>query len=174
MHHLSITAIGQDRPGIVAAVTRVLLEQGCNLADCSMALLGGQFAMIILLEAPDALAAPGLAKALNEAERSLGLRVHVQPASPTPVSSAARPFVLSVYGADHPGIVYRVTAALAARNANVTGLVSRVTAGDLYTVVLDLDLPQGLDADRLGADLRAMADEEGVDVALRSAEVDSL
>lgn len=174
MHHLSITAIGCDHPGIVAAVTGVLLEQGCNLADCSMALLGGQFAMIILLEAPDSLDAAHLAESLETVERSLDLRVHVQPASTTAGSSAARPFVLSVYGADHPGIVYRVTAALAACGVNVTGLVSRVTGEDLYTVVLDLDFPEGLDADRLGADLRAMANDAGLDIALRPAEVDAL
>ncbi|HVF11766.1 MAG TPA: ACT domain-containing protein, partial [Actinomycetota bacterium] len=38
MRHLTVTATGKDRPGIVAAVTGALLEVGCNLSDCSMAL----------------------------------------------------------------------------------------------------------------------------------------
>jgi glycine cleavage system transcriptional repressor len=173
MHRLSITAIGRDRPGIVAAVTRILFEQGCNLADCAMTMLGGQFAMIMLLDAPDALSAEQLGEALAEVESALDLSIDVHTAPPGSTPPPARPYVLSVYGADHPGIVYRVTAELAARQVNITDLVSRIVS-DLYTVVLDLDLPEGLDAGELEADLRAIAQEVGLDLSFRQADVDEL
>ena len=31
-----VTALGQDRPGIVAGVTEVLYKLGCNLEDSAM------------------------------------------------------------------------------------------------------------------------------------------
>jgi glycine cleavage system transcriptional repressor len=173
MHRLSITAIGRDRPGIVAAVTKVLFEQGCNLADCAMTMLGGQFAMIMLLDAPDGLTAEQLGEALGQVESALELSIDVHTAPPGSTPPPSRPYVLSVYGADHPGIVYRVTAELADRQVNITDLMSRMM-GDLYTVVLDVDLPEGLDAGELEADLRAIAQEVGLDLTFRQAEIDEL
>ena len=66
MNEIAITAIGRDRPGIVAGFTEVLLSLGCNLADCSMSLLRDQFAMILLVEAPDGVSAGRLDAALQE------------------------------------------------------------------------------------------------------------
>jgi glycine cleavage system transcriptional repressor len=53
MHELAVTAIGQDRPGIVAAVTKVLHERGGNLEDSAMTILGGQFAIVLLVATED-------------------------------------------------------------------------------------------------------------------------
>ena len=45
MNHFALTIVGRDRPGIVSQVTKILFDQGCNLADSSCSILGGQFAM---------------------------------------------------------------------------------------------------------------------------------
>ncbi|MBV8303503.1 MAG: amino acid-binding protein, partial [Acidimicrobiia bacterium] len=47
MGHYAVSAVGADRPGIVAAVTRVFVEHGCNLEDTSMTILRGHFAMML-------------------------------------------------------------------------------------------------------------------------------
>ena len=53
---LVLTAIGEDRPGIVDDLTRVLLNAELNIEDSRMSLLGGEFAIILLLNGtPDAL-----------------------------------------------------------------------------------------------------------------------
>jgi hypothetical protein len=49
---LAVTAVGADRPGIIARVTRVLYEHGGNLEDSSMTILGGHFAIMLLVDAP--------------------------------------------------------------------------------------------------------------------------
>jgi len=36
VNEFAVWALGADRPGIVAAVTGVLLRMGCNLKDCSI------------------------------------------------------------------------------------------------------------------------------------------
>lgn len=174
MHRLSITAIGRDRPGIVAAVTKVLFEHGCNLADCAMTMLGGQFAMIMLLDAPDGLAMDALAGALAPVESALDLSIDVHDAPRGSTPPPSRPYVISVYGGDHPGIVYRVTSELAQHRVNITDLMSRVVGEDVYTVVLDVDLPDGLDASSLERDLKTIAAGAGLDLSLREAEIDPL
>src|SRR5439155_21024527 len=44
-----LTAIGRDRPGIVARIAKVLLGHGLNIEDSQMRILGGRFAMMLLL-----------------------------------------------------------------------------------------------------------------------------
>jgi glycine cleavage system transcriptional repressor len=174
VHELTITAIGGDRPGIVAGVTEILFELGCNLADCSMTRLGGQFAMIMLLEAPDDVSRGKLEQALQKPGGKFELSIVVREAAHVPSSSPVRPFVVSLYGADHPGIVYRVARELAEREINVTDLMSRIVGDNIYTMVLDIDLPEDIDSERLEEDLEVVARELGVHLSFRPAETDEL
>lgn len=174
MRQLSVTAVGRDHPGIVAAVTRVLYEQGCNLHDSSMSILSGQFTMIMVLEAPDSLGPDQLEQALESAAEQEGIAVTVNEVIPAPGAPAAHPYVVSVHGADHPGIVYRIASELAAQGVNITNLVSRIVGEQIYTVVLDIDVPESLDPVRLSEWLGGAAQEEGVELRLRPADVETL
>jgi len=64
MAHYAVSAVGADRPGIVAAVTGIFLEHGCNLEDTSMTILRGHFAMMLVVAAPDTLQQQALEEAL--------------------------------------------------------------------------------------------------------------
>ncbi|MGI8426492.1 MAG: glycine cleavage system protein R [Actinomycetota bacterium] len=174
MVEFTITAIGYDRPGIVAAVTRVLFDRGCNLADCSMTRLSGQFAMILLVQAPEALGPKELETWLEPAAEDLDLSIHVREAAPGAGSSVGQPFVLSLYGADKPGIVFGIAAELAARQANITDLVSRKTGENLYLVVLEIDLPSDSDPLEFEREIAAFAQTMGVEANLRAAEAAEL
>lgn len=48
-HHLVITALGVDRPGIVNTITRHVSSCGCNIEDSRLAMLGEEFSFIMLL-----------------------------------------------------------------------------------------------------------------------------
>jgi glycine cleavage system transcriptional repressor len=137
MNEFAITAIGHDRPGIVAGFTEVLLELGCNLADCSMTLLRDQFAMILLVEAPDDLGEDRLDAALQPPAQRFDLLVHTRPVHEDLVEQASAPFVLSVYGRDRPGIVHAVAKVLAEAEVNITDLRSHLAGEDLYAMILD-------------------------------------
>ena len=54
MTQLALSAIGRDRPGIVAEVTRALLGHSLNITDSQMAVLGGRFTMMLIVDAPEA------------------------------------------------------------------------------------------------------------------------
>src|SRR5215203_7075112 len=53
MPQLALSAIGRDRPGIVAEVTRALLGHSLNITDSQMAVLGGRFTMMLIVTAPE-------------------------------------------------------------------------------------------------------------------------
>ena len=65
MSHVAVTAVGADRPGIVAGVTKVLFDQGCNLEDTSMTILRGHFAMMLVVDVPAGVAAADLEAAVS-------------------------------------------------------------------------------------------------------------
>src|SRR5262249_4740783 len=47
--HLVISALGPDRPGIVAEITHYVTERGGNIEDSRMAVLGGEFGVMMLV-----------------------------------------------------------------------------------------------------------------------------
>ena len=165
MADLAVTAIGRDRPGIIARVTGLLHEQGCNLEDSTMTILGGQFAMMVLLRT--AVSARDLENVLAAGTLDLDLFVAVRPVGEGAVSAPAT-HVLSVYGSDRPGIVHAVTRELADRGVNVTDVTTRTLEAErpVYAMLMEVALPDGEDADALGD---ALADVvEGVEVSIHA------
>lgn len=164
MAELAVTAIGADRPGIIARVTGVLLEHGGNLEDSSMTILGGQFAIMLLVRSDSPAAA--LEQALTDATDDLGLVVSVREVGPG-ADSPAPTHMVSVYGADRPGIVHGVALALAEHDVNVTDLTTRVLEGErpVYAMMLEVSLPAGVGEESLGAALRGRVDEVEVTIS---------
>jgi glycine cleavage system transcriptional repressor len=178
MPHVAVSAIGRDRPGIVAAVTGVLVERRCNLEDTSMSILRGHFAMMLVVAVPDGVDAAGLEVALAPVARDLELVVVVRPMDDdVPPATAGAAWTVSVYGADRPGIVHRVTSALAAAGVNIEDLTTRVI-GDadrpVYAMFLDVRIPERVDVRDLETQLSALAADLGVSCSLHTADADIL
>ena len=178
MAHYAISAIGADRPGIVAAVTGALMQLGCNLEDTSMAILRGHFSMMLIVQVPPAVELGDIESALAAATSVLELIVVVRPIDEgVPSSPVGAAWTVSVYGADRPGIVHRVTALLADAGVNVVDLTTHVI-GDperpVYAMFLDVTVPAPVDAGELSARLAGLARELGVSCTAHPAEADIL
>lgn len=174
--HFAVSAVGADRPGIVAAVTGVLVDMGCNLEDTSMSILRGHFAMMLLVSGPDGLDAAALERALARRTVELDLVVAVRPIDDdVPDSPAGEAWTVAVYGADRPGIVHRVASLLAGLGVNIVDLTTRVI-GDperpVYAMVLDVTLPPGVAGDALSARLAELGGELGVQCRAHPVAVD--
>ncbi len=181
MTHFAVTAVGADRPGIVAAVTGAFVDHGCNLEDSSMTILRGQFAMMLVVDAPEGVGQGALEAALAGPAAELDLVVTVRPADEpvgrTDPSDEAVSWTVSVYGADHPGIVHGVAALLAEDQVNIVDLSTRVVGtaeSPVYTMLLEVTLPPGADPQEFGRRLDAKADELGVTCRLHPSEADIL
>jgi len=178
MAHYAVSAIGADRPGIVAAVTGALVDLGGNLEDSSMSILRGHFAMMLVVSMPDGATAADVEATLAEATARLELVVVVRPIDAgVPASPTGEPWTVSVYGADRPGIVHRVAGLLAAHGVNVVDLSTHVIGEEnrpVYAMFLDVTVPDGTDAVALSQRLDALAGELGVSCTAHPSEADIL
>ena len=175
MPQLALSAIGRDRPGIVAEVTRALLGHSLNITDSQMAVLGGRFTMMLIVTAPEGTDLELVREELARTSERLALdAVSLSPLAEAGEAPAVAPsHIVAVYGVDHPGIVHAVAARLAAREVNVTDLETRLTGeGDLYAMVLEVALPPRLPEAEVRALLEEVAAEQGVEVTLRPLEPD--
>jgi glycine cleavage system transcriptional repressor len=178
VRHYAVSAVGADRPGIVAAVTGVFLDQGCNLEDTSMTILRGHFAMMLVVAAPDSLEQAALEAALAGPAATFELVVAVRAIDDDiPLSPEGDAWTVSVYGADRPGIVHRVASSLAERSVNIVDLSTRVI-GDpdrpVYAMILEVTLPKGTDGGDVQRHLAELAADLGVDCSLHPSEADIL
>ena len=168
----AITVIGRDRPGIIAEATAALAGLGLNLEDSTMTLLRGHFAMMLLCagDVPTGRIEEALGSLTADGTLDVAVREVPEEAEGTPVASS---YVVTVHGADRPGIVSAVAAEVAAVGGNITDLTTRL-AGGLYILGAEVDLPGDTDLEALEASLRATADRLGVGASLRRMESDEL
>jgi glycine cleavage system transcriptional repressor len=178
VRHLTLSAVGGDRPGIVSGVTGQLVELGCNLEDTSMTVLRGRFAMVMVLAAPDDVGPERVEASLAEVAAALDLAVWVHDlAEAVPPAPEGEPWTVSVHGADHPGIVHRVTATLAGVGANIADLSTRVVGEEeapAYVMVLEVLLPAGVDGGDVARRLERIGAEIGVACSMHPAGDDLL
>jgi len=129
-----LTLTGEDRPGIVAKVTRALFEQGMNLGEASMLRLGGNFTIMMMVSGP--LDGQALARALGPVADELGLSLHIDPMQGGLHRHLVPNLMVRVNGADRAGIVAKVTGVLADAGFNILDLESDVAGSAQQPVYL--------------------------------------
>jgi glycine cleavage system transcriptional repressor len=158
---------------------RALYESNANIEDSRMSILGGHFAMMLVVSMEDGTSTDGLNTELEKVRSAMDLE-HALAQEIEDAAGGARPaptHVLTVYGADHPGIVASVCDALAARSVNIDDLATRVVGSEdqpVYTLICELTLPGDLEPAALSADLDGVAVAQGVEVSLRELDQDIL
>jgi glycine cleavage system transcriptional repressor len=120
---LVLSGLGPDRPGLAQAISEAAFETGCNILNSKMAVLGGEFAILLLLQGAQA-ALDELRNKISELQTSTGLTLATKSttARNRDAFGAAILYRLQVVGMDHPGIVFRVTRFLAEHGINITAL----------------------------------------------------
>ncbi|MBL8741559.1 MAG: hypothetical protein JNK04_10710 [Myxococcales bacterium] len=166
---LIVTAVGIDRPGLVADLTQHVHAVGASLADSRMVNLRGHFALLALVEgAPDALAK--LKGTLGAASKAIGLRIEFDEAfETTKPAMGGVPYRLKTYSMDQPGIVARLSELLRGHEVNVEELETRVESAPfagtpLFLLEAVVTLPKGKSLRALRDDLHALGDAMGCDV----------
>lgn len=171
-----VTALGQDRPGIVAGVTEVLYKLGCNLEDSAMTRLESEFTIMLIFSAPAKITEAKLAAAFAPAGKTLKLAIHIKPLTVKETAApkkAGVPFVLSIYGADRAGIVFQVAQSLAKAKVNITDVHTHRSSSagpSLYAMLLEVEAPAHTSEQGLTAHLAPLAKKLGVEVSVRPSE----
>ena len=168
METLVLTVIGDDRPGLVSALSAVLNAQGALWQRSQMTRLAGKFAGIV-----EVVVSTGKVEHLVADVESLaaqGLAVTIARTS-TPPESTTHRLSLELVGADRPGIVAEISTLLSARQISIEDLTTSVrhapmAGGMLFEAHATLAAPTSTDQTELRAALESLADELMVDVAL--------
>ena len=163
-----LTLVGADQQGIVAAVSKLLFEADCQLAEASMMRLGGNFA-IMLRVGHDA--STDLKTVLVPVVDGMKLHLHLDedvPASPRHIEPDVH---ITVYGADRTGIVAQVTSLLASAGLNIIDLETAVGGSaeqPIYIMSIEGHAQQGIEA--LQNAIKNLAD----DIEISLTEIDTL
>lgn len=172
MATFTLTCIGDDRPGLVSALSAPISTHGGSWERSQMARLAGKFAGVLLVEVADD-DAEALVADLT-ALQDIGLQVTLERTDP-PAGHPSVRLSLDLLGADHPGIVAEISAALAAQGIGIeelsTGLRDAPMAGGtLFEARVVLEAPPETSLEELRRMLEAIADELMVEIRLSDAE----
>ena len=169
MASIVITAIGDDRAGLVEALSGAIARHGGNWDRSHMAELAGKFAGIVLVTVPITNATALMAD-LEELEAHGVLEITAEQAAPDQGGQDAQRCSLELVGQDHPGIVHEVSHVLAGRNVSIDELETEVTpapqGGQMFTARASLDVPAGIAIDEIRSALEAVAHDLMVDLEL--------
>jgi glycine cleavage system transcriptional repressor len=172
--HFAVTIISKDRPGIVADTSEVLFRLGCNIEDSSCTMLGGDFALILIISHEAPFSKSRLSDEFKALQERTGLVVNLRTLHEdelAPVKDEGELCLISVYGSDQPGIVYRVTRALADSKVNITDLNTRLIGtkeAPVYVLMLEAILPPGMTVDSTSQMLEFLRTELNVEIGVRA------
>ncbi len=169
--HIVLTASGNDRPGVVEEFTRILVKHDGNVEASRMSRLGGAFAMLMLVSAPE--------KKIENLRTNLGDMQHVKfdvttlltEVSPDVASSSFTPCGVTVTGADHIGIIHQIARYLSEQGINVESMSTDVIAAPmsgspLFTMQAVVRIPPQLSVADLREALAFITAEVGVEASV--------
>jgi len=167
--YLVMTVSGNDRPGIVEHVTKLLLDYQSNVEASRMARLGGEFVMLMLVSADES-----KFEDLREAIRQLREQDFRVTTRATERGYSVKyagwiPYEITVRGADHEGIVHQVTRHLAKGKANIESMDTEVvqapmSGAPLFTMTAIVLVPPETNIKTWREALVLAGDERGVDI----------
>ncbi|WP_025209659.1 glycine cleavage system protein R [Hippea sp. KM1] len=170
----ALTVIGRDKPGIVAAVSEVLFNKGISIEDSISTLLGDQFTMTLIISSDTNYGVLELKKAFAKARKDLELSISLRRIDKDEATTREPEnlYSVSVYGTDRVGIVYGISKAFADNGINILDLRTRLTKGEppMYVMILDVDLPKGMDESAFRGILDRACKKINVDYSIRKVE----
>jgi glycine cleavage system transcriptional repressor len=172
-----LSAIGRDRPGLVAELARLIYDCDANLDDSRMTVLGSDFAVILLCSSTREDTGDQLAVGAKRLELDHGLTILIRhlEAGPRPAVPApgTRLYRVEAAGEDRAGIVASICGVLAEHAINITDLSSRSRPGPggspHYELTMAVEIPEDVDTRQVREALEAEADRLVIDVALMPA-----
>lgn len=151
--YLVISALGQDRPGIVKTFTQPISESSVNILDSRMTILGGEFAILMMVEGSwDTIAK--LEAQLPALEQALGLTIVAKRTDSQQAQANAIPYAVNVVALDHPGIVNQLAEFFSGRSINIQDLLTDSynaahTGTPMFSATLIINIPGDVSIARL-------------------------
>lgn len=165
-----ISAIGADRVGIVDELSGVISQAGGNIEESKMAVLGGDFAVMMLVSL-EATAFVALQARAAEIEKGLGLKVEIKPTKESSAQLKGRPYSLETISLDGQGIVHSVSAVLHRNHINIEELETRtegapLTGAPLFRMKAEIVVGPEVSIAALRRELEELQADQDLDIIL--------
>ena len=165
--YLVITALGADRPGVVNDLSETILETGCNIDDSRMMLLGGEFAIILMLSGHS----KAIEKLYNEKEKleeKTGLKIISKLTQPRETTSTTLLYNIEITSMDEPGIVHHVTEFFSRQKINIQSLTTDSyaaahTGTPMFSMKVAIEVPTSFSISKLKQNFSDLCDEYNFD-----------
>ena len=170
--NLVISALGNDKPGLVNQLSKAILENGGNISESRMMVLGGEFAIMLLVTgSQDCI--NNINSKLEEIGNALGLTIIAKETQTQESKQKRLPYQVKVVSMDHPGIVHNITDFLSNRNLNIEEIETKTyPAAHTGTPMFSLDMTISVPADSPVRTLRdefiVFCDDLSLDASLES------
>ena len=169
---LVITALGNDKPGIVKKLSKTILENGGNITESHMMVLGGEFAMMLLITGDD----PVLNKIktrLDTIGDSLDLTLVAKETQRKVESQKRLPYQISVVSMDHPGIVHDISDFLSNRDLNIEEIETTTypaahTGTTMFSLDMTISIPANSSVHALRDEFITFCDDLNLDATIES------
>lgn len=168
-----MTAFGQDRPGIVADVTRLLYNNGCNLEDTTMSMLSDEFTLNLLFSTNAEVMDKTLATECQKLEKEKGISAFVRPLQEKKQAVSVNHPICTIHveGMDQAGIVYKISEYLSSNQLNILDLKSTVkvtpeSGTALYLMDIHIHLPKDFPSSQVEDGLNKVAEELNVEISV--------
>jgi glycine cleavage system transcriptional repressor len=170
--YVLISATGTDRVGIVDDLTEALLTFDCNIEESRMAVLGGEFAMIVLVSGSDK-DIERLQSGVDAVGKRCGLDLVVKSTNEPVRDRKGRPYRLECVSLDTPGIVHSVTGLLRRRGINIDDLDTETrgapfTGAPMFHMRITMIVPPSVKVGQLREELGDLASVQDLDITLRA------
>lgn len=170
MEYAVITAVGPDRRGIMDDLACSVASGGANIEETKAAILGGEFAVIMLVAGP-AEAVEKLKSSMPDEFAAKDLSVAVK-LTDGPVHPRGLPYIIESVSLDTPGIVLAVTHVLRSHGINIEDLESLAEAAPLsgaplFRMRIRINITPGARLSSLKDDLAKTAEEHDLDISVK-------
>jgi glycine cleavage system transcriptional repressor len=173
-NYVLLSGVGPDKPGIARTISGAAFTAGCSIEDSRMAVLGGEFAILVLIGGGKAELAK-LSDSIPDLEKETGLTLAVRPTGERGAAKVKSgvPYGISVVGMDRTGIVFRITELLARFGVNIDNLETEAsnapgTGTPMFRMSLEAEIPGDVPVRKLRAELADLCDELNMDFSLES------
>lgn len=167
---IAVSAVGRDRVGLVDDIAAWIAAAGGNVEESKMAVLGGEFAVIMLVSGSSETTRTLLDGADGLAGR-LGLTLHATATTAPLASSGGLPYTVETVSLDSPGIVHALTREIRAMGVNIADLETSSSAAPwtgapVFRMKATLILPANLPVARFRENMEKLAHERDLDIRL--------
>ena len=169
---LVISAIGSDRPGIVNELSQLIVQNNGNIDDSRMTVLGGEFAIILLISA-----AVGeldkIEQILNQQAASLKLNIISKRTTDDALPEKRMPYIVEVLAMDNPGIVYKLADFFSSQNINIQSMQTDRypaphTGTQMFAIEMVIAVPQTIIINDLRDDFLDLCEDMNLDASIEA------